>query len=103
MEYEVVVQPVAEAELEECYRYIWKDSPQRAALWRKRVLRKAESLRRWPERCPLAPESGAFGHEVRQLLVGVYRLLFIIDDIRRRVHVLHVRHGARRHLAEETE
>jgi plasmid stabilization system protein ParE len=30
MRYEVVVQPVAEAELEEAYRYIWKDSPERA-------------------------------------------------------------------------
>jgi plasmid stabilization system protein ParE len=58
--YEVVVQPVAEAELEEAYRYIWKDSPERAARWRRRVLAKAESLSRLPQRCPLAPENDAF-------------------------------------------
>ncbi len=54
MRYEVVVQPVAEAELEEAYRYIWKDSPERAMRWRARLLVKAESLGRWTERCPLA-------------------------------------------------
>ena len=70
MRYEVVVQPVAEAELEECYRYIWRDVPERAARWRKEVLRKAEGLARWPARCPLAPENGAFGYEVRHLFVG---------------------------------
>ena len=98
MRYEVVVQPAAEAELEECYRYIWNDAPERAARWRKTVLRKAESLSRWPERCALAPETAAFGHEIRHLIVGVYRLLFTIDHSARKVHILHVRHGARRHL-----
>jgi plasmid stabilization system protein ParE len=101
MRYEVVVQPVAEAELEECYRYIWKDAPKRAARWRKEVLGKVESLSRWPKRCPLAPESGALGYEIRHLVVGAYRLFFTIDHQARRVHVLHVRHGARRHLGEE--
>jgi len=100
MPYEVVVQPVAEAELEACYRYIWKDAPERAARWRRAVLAKAESLSRWPACCPLAPENGAFGYEVRQLLVGACRLLFTVDASARRVHVLHVRHGARRPLGE---
>ena len=101
MRYEVVVQPAAEAELEEAYRYIWKDAPERAARWRKGLLRRAESLSRWPERCPLAPEDGAFGFEIRHLVVGAYRLLFTVDEGARRVHVLHVRHGARRRLHEE--
>lgn len=98
MRYEVVVQPAAEAELEECYRYIWKDAPERAARWRRLVISKALSLERFPTRCPLAPENGAFGYEVRHLIVGVYRLLFTIDHGARKVHILHVRHGARRHL-----
>lgn len=99
MRYEVIVQPDAEAELEECYRYIWKDAPERAARWRRQVLQRALSLERFPIRCVLAPENGAFGYEVRQLIVGAYRLLFTIDEPTRQVHVLHVRHGARRTLS----
>ena len=42
-----------------------------------------ESLAKFPERCPLAPESSLFPFEVRQLLYGrpphVYRILFTMD------------------------
>lgn len=100
MRYEVVVQPVAEAELEEAYRYIWKDSPERAMRWRARLLVKAESLGRWPERCPLAPENDAFPEGIRHLVFGSYRLLFTIFEAKREVHVVHIRHGKRRHLGE---
>lgn len=103
MRYEVVVQPVAEAELEEAYRHIWKDSPERAMRWRTRLLAKAESLSRLPERCPLAPENDAFTDEIRQLLFGSYRLLFTILQTKREVHVVHIRHGKRRRLGEEAE
>lgn len=100
MRYEVVVQPVAEAELEEAYRYIWKDSPERAARWRVRLLAKAETLNRLPQRCPLAPENDAFPDEIRQLVYGSYRLLFTILETKREVHVVHIRHGKRRRLGE---
>lgn len=100
MRYEVVVQPVAEAELEEAYRYIWKESPERAMRWRARLLVKAESLSRWPERCALAPENDAFPEEIRHLVFGSYRLLFSILETKREVHVVHIRHGKRRHLGE---
>ncbi len=99
--YEVVVQPVAEAELEEAYRYIWKDSPERAMRWRMRLLVKAESLSQLPERCPLAPENDAFPEEIRYLVFGSYRLLFTILETKREVHVVHIRHGKRRWLGEE--
>jgi len=100
MRYEVVVQPVAEAELEEAYRYIRKGSPERAMHWRARLLVKAESLSRWPERCPLAPENEAFLEEVRHLVFGSYRLLFTILDAKREVHVVHIRHSKQRRLGE---
>ena len=87
MRYEVVVQPVAEAELEEAYRYIWKDSPERAARWHVELLMMAETLSRMPQRCSLAPENDAFVEEIRQLLFGSYRLLFMILDEPREVHI----------------
>lgn len=60
------------------------------------------SLRNFPERRPLAPENAHFPFEVRQLLYGkrphAYRILFTIRGDT--VHVLHIRHGRRRHIGE---
>jgi plasmid stabilization system protein ParE len=58
------------------------------------------SLARFPERCPIAPESSRFPFEVRQLFYGrkphVYRILFTVNaDV---VQVLHIRHGRRKPL-----
>jgi hypothetical protein len=60
-------------------------------------------LRANPQRCPVDPDSDAFGEEVRVLLYGKrhgkHRILFAIRG--NTVHVLTVRHSARRGLAEE--
>jgi hypothetical protein len=42
-----------------------------------------------PRAFPLAPECDEFSAEIRQMIMGRYRVLFTIK--RRRVHVLHVR------------
>ena len=60
------------------------------------------SLAAFPERCPLAPETGRFPFAVRQLLYGrkphAYRILFTIEgDV---VKILHIRHGRRRPVSE---
>ena len=46
-----------------------------------------------PERCPLAPETGMDGRELRHLVHGHYRIIFTVEPAR--VIVLQVRHGAR--------
>jgi plasmid stabilization system protein ParE len=60
------------------------------------------SLARFPERCPLAPETRRFPFEVRQLLYGrkpsVYRILFTVDG--ETVKILHIRHARRERLPE---
>jgi plasmid stabilization system protein ParE len=86
---------LAEADLETIYRHIREDSPARAAEWRQGLLQAAQALEQFPQRCPLAPESGA-ALEIRQLLYGRYRVLFAISHDT--VHILHIRHAARRHL-----
>jgi plasmid stabilization system protein ParE len=99
--YRVVLHPDAEAELEETYLFIFNDSPANAAKWRRGLLKKARSLNTFPNRCPLAPESGALGEDVRQLLHGAHRLLFVVDeDV---VTILHVRHGARQPLGRDDD
>ena len=91
----VEISALAEANLEEIYLRIGKDSPGRAAAWREGLLKAAQTLERFPRRCPLAAESGA-ELEIRQLVYGAYRVLFTIA--KDTVYVLHVRHGARQTL-----
>lgn len=94
----VEITALAEADLETVYLRIREDSPARAAAWRQGLLQAAQALEQFPQRCPLAPESGAT-LEIRQLLYGRYRVLFTIThDI---VYILHIRHTARRPLTAE--
>lgn len=91
----VEITALADANLEEVYLRIRKDSPGRAAEWRKGLVNAAQTLERFPERCPLAPESGP-ELEIRQLVYGAYRVLFTVA--KDTVYVLHIRHGARQPL-----
>jgi len=98
MIYQVIVQPSAQAEMENAYLWIRRRSAARAARWFNRLADAIESLAENPERYPLAPESEAFNREIRQMLYGkrrgVYRVLYtIVEDT---VSVLYIRHGARR-------
>jgi toxin ParE1/3/4 len=68
----------------------------RAEVWLDGVIAAVDTLTSLPRRCPLAPENDDFDVEVRQLLYGEFRILFIVED--EVVRVLHVRHGARRFL-----
>ena len=42
-----------------------------------------------PKGFPLAPEDDEFSEEIRQMIVGRYRVLFTIK--KQKVHVLHIR------------
>lgn len=96
MNYRVVIQPHALANLREQHRFIAASSPQVADRWFNRFVAAIESLAQHPQRCPLARESEQVGREIRQLLVGkrsgVRRAYFVISGDA--VHVLCVRHGA---------
>jgi plasmid stabilization system protein ParE len=101
MKYTVEVTETAEADLDSAYRWLRDEySPEFAQRWRERLLDAVATLETFPERCPLAPEGRVFPQKIRQLLHGqrhgTYRLLFEIRE--RTVYILHIRHGARRHL-----
>jgi plasmid stabilization system protein ParE len=103
MTYHVIIQPNAEAELDEAYVYRHARASQAAARWFAGIVEAINSLAHFPERCPLAPENEYFTEEIRQLLYGrrrdVFRILFTMQGDT--VHVLHIRHGAQQHLHEE--
>jgi plasmid stabilization system protein ParE len=61
--------------------------------------RRIGSLKLFPEGYGLAPEAEAAGVELRQMIHGVYRVLYTVDD---KVVMIHaVRHGARRPLRRD--
>lgn len=92
MSYSVVVEKEAEEDLKDAARWVAQYSPDKAALWYFDATEAIESLANFPARCSVAPESKKFGAEIRHLLFGRHRILFIIDD--ETVYVLRVRHQA---------
>ncbi len=98
--YRVIIQPSAEAEIEQAYLRIAREAPETAARWYCGLLDAIESLSDHPRRCSLAPENSAFEYEIRHLLYGrkgrSYRvLLTVVGDA---VHVLHCRHWAQQSM-----
>jgi|SRR6266481_9243194 plasmid stabilization system protein ParE len=100
MKYLVRYSTTAEAEVQDAYSWIQRQSPFYAGKWLAGLLQAIASLESDPNSFPLAPESGTFHKPIRQLLYGkrrgIYRILFEIEG--EVVKVLHIRHGARRFL-----
>ena len=71
------------ADLEQYYRFAWKNGGDQASAWYERFVDRLKSLDRNPERCPIARESKRVVLEVRELHFGrkpnVFRVLFTID------------------------
>jgi plasmid stabilization system protein ParE len=93
MAYRVEITPQAEADLDQGYCYIARDSPKNALRWWRRFYDVVARLSLFPEAYGHAPENDAVSFDVRQKLYGNYRILFTIDG--ERVVVLRIRHAAR--------
>jgi plasmid stabilization system protein ParE len=101
----VILQPRAERDIRTAALWILgRSKSSRTALrWANGIRTKIATLKATPQRCPVDPDSEAYGEEVRVMLYGkrsrVYRVLFAIRGDT--VHVLTVRHSAQSGLAEE--
>ena len=85
-------QPALE-DLREVYEFIARDSPRYAQLTVERITHVAGRLARFPQLGQVVPE---FPHlAYRQMVVGVYRLIYREDQPRNRVVVMGVIHGSR--------
>ncbi len=105
--FRVQIHPTAFEDIDSATDWIaLKAGPEKVAEWLDSLHACVETMKTFPERCPLAKESGKWGPEkLRQLLFQAYpskyRILFhIAGDV---VHVLQVRHGARRWMHKEGE
>lgn len=89
--YAVVFEESAQTDVRESYDWGCRAWGKRKAQRWVRQLRSAvfKQLRVAPNAFPLAPEDGEFSEEIRQMVVGRYRVLFTIKA--RKVHVLHLR------------
>jgi plasmid stabilization system protein ParE len=103
--YRVIVQPRAERDIQGAALWIRAESKSStiALRWIRTIHSKIASLSSNPQRCPIDPDSNAYGGEVRVLLHGKrhrkYRVLFAVKG--ETVHVLTVRHSARQSLDDE--
>jgi plasmid stabilization system protein ParE len=100
VKYRVVIESSAQSDIDAAYDWIKGRAPLAAIKWFNRVDDAIRSLARNPHKCVAAPESVEFEQNIRQLVhgrrAGRYRVLFVVEADA--VHVLHVRHGAQRHL-----
>ncbi len=98
----VIVELSARQDIAQAHLWLAERSPDAAGRWFNSLYDTIGSLELFPERCPLAPESEFFNAAIREIFHGrrqhKYRILFTVSE--GEVHVLHVRHGARRALGE---
>ena len=89
--FQVIIEESAQADVRQSYdwgRQRW--GKRKAQRWI-RDLRDAilKQLRAIPQAFPLAPENDEFPEEIRQMIVGRYRVIFTING--HAVHGLHIR------------
>ncbi len=89
--YRIDIKPTAEKDLARRYAQIEQESPQNAVSWYLRIIEAIEKLDELAERCPIAPEDLDIQKGIRHLVIGDYRVLYVIEG--ETVSVLHVRHG----------
>ena len=103
MKFQVLITPSAKADIFEINTWLLENYPDTAEKWLYGISQAATSLSKFPERCPVSPESEAFDVIVRQLLYGkkphIYRILFSIKD--EKVFILRVRSTRQQSLLDE--
>ena len=98
--YGVILTPEAETRIVAAFRYILERSPLKAEKWLRALYKKIDSLEQMPERCPLARENEYFEETLRHLIFKSHRIIFRIDETKRLVQVLYVRHAKQQAVGE---
>ena len=96
MAFRVIWSEAALGDLREMVRYIARDNSAAAERMGRLILKKVEAVARFPRTGRMVPEYRR--DDLREILVAPYRVVFQIDDANERLHVVRVRHGARKDL-----
>jgi toxin ParE1/3/4 len=98
MAYRVELTVRAEQDLQYVFDRISAEDSAVAALWYYGLEDAIRTLRSFPRRCPVAPESKMRKPELRHLLYGskrdVYRVIYDIDEPQKLVWIRAIRHTA---------
>jgi plasmid stabilization system protein ParE len=91
------ITPEAEADLHSIGDYIAaQHAPQAARRFVQALRRRIALIKSFPEAYGMAPEAQQVGIELRQMIHGMYRVLYTVETKTITIHA--VRHGARRPL-----
>ncbi len=91
--YNVNITKTAESDIEEIWQYISKDNIPNANKFIHALEGKMQTLEKFPQRCPIIPESDLLGLEYRHLMIGNYRIIFKLE--KNIVYVMRAVHSAR--------
>ena len=94
--YRIRITPRALADLEAIFNTIRQHSPQNAATMIARLLDAIDALNILPHRFDVPRVGSVRGRQVRSMPVRPYLVRYRIDERRKAVFVLRVRHGAQR-------
>jgi plasmid stabilization system protein ParE len=101
MTFEVLTTPEAERNLRAAFAIIYDDSPAQAGKWLVGIRRAIRRLSVFPGRCARAREHRYYPSRLlKQQVHQSHRIVFEIDEARRMVRILHVRHASMRTLGE---
>ena len=91
--YLVKITKIAEDEIRSIFQYLIHDNPSASAKWVEEIEHQIDSLERFPNRCPIIPESKQLGKEYRHIIYGNYRTIFRTHETK--IIIMRVIHGAR--------
>ncbi len=105
MAYHVALADAAKADANNIYDWVTERAPVRGPEWFDELVDPLYSLEELPYRCAVAREATESKREIRCLMIGkrrhVYRILYEIDEPRRAVWILPIRHSALQDLGPE--
>lgn len=95
-QYQVITTPRAHLDLDDIYNYIAKDSPQNAKKFVTALVEAVHSLQTMPKRYRVYQRGRRGKTTLRRMPIGMYLVYYWVDDGKRTVEVLTIRHGMRR-------
>ena len=96
MTYRVDITARAAHDLDNVYRYIEAEQSKQAVTWFNGLYEALQSLTSSPHRSPLIKEASPLRHLLYGNKPHIYRIIYSVDDNRKIVTILTIRHGARK-------
>ncbi|HET6248379.1 MAG TPA: type II toxin-antitoxin system RelE/ParE family toxin [Tepidisphaeraceae bacterium] len=93
--YQIRITPRASSDLECIFDYIRLHSPDGAASMIQQLMDSIDTLNIFPHRYNVPRTGYVRGRQIRSMPVPPYLVRYRIDERRKAIHILRVRHGAR--------